>query len=94
MRHYRVIQPEEVLDDRYALGGVGEACPGDSGGPTFLGPLADADKRRTIIAVTSGFKGSNCKTNRAVTARIDNGDVQSWIAWQIEQGLDRSMMAS
>jgi len=88
VRNYQVIPPEEVFDDRNALGRAGEACPGDSGGATFLGPLADSgDKRRTIIAVTSGFKGPHCRTARAVTARVDNLDVQSWIDWQIAQWL-------
>jgi hypothetical protein len=88
VRHYRLIPPEQIFDDRWALGGVDESCPGDAASPTFLGPLAaSGNKRRTVVAVTSGHQGSDCRTTRAVTARIDNLDVQSWIAFQTEQWL-------
>src|SRR5262249_28200510 len=91
LRHYQVISPEQIFDDRHALGGVGEACPGVSGSPTFLGPLAaSGNKRRIVLAVTSAFQsieGSDCRHSRSITARIDNADVQSWIAMQIEQWL-------
>lgn len=45
IRHYKVISPGQVFDDRFAIGGPGEICFGDSGGPTFLGPLAESGNK-------------------------------------------------
>jgi hypothetical protein len=87
VRHYRVILPEQIFDESAAIGGPGENCFGDSGGPTFLGPLAGSGKkRRQIIATTSGFEGRTCSTTSVVT-RIDNENVQAWIAQEIAKFL-------
>jgi len=88
IRYYRVISPEQIFDGSEAIGGPGENCFGDSGGPTFLGPVADSgDKRRAIVATTSGFAGTRCSTGDSVVSRIDSEDVQSWIAQEIEKFL-------
>lgn len=89
IRHYRVIAPEQPFDDRQAIGGLGENCFIDSGGPTFRGPVGESgEKRRAIVATTSGwFEGNTCATGRSVVSRIDNEEVQSWIARQIEHFL-------
>jgi len=88
IRHYRVISPRQAFDAAWAFGSQGDGCFGDSGGPTFLGPLGESgNKRRAIITTASAFLGASCSTGRSVVARIDNEDVQSWIAQQIKQWL-------
>jgi hypothetical protein len=83
VRHYRVISPQQPFDESTAIGGPATACFGDSGGPTFLGPLADSgEKRRQILATQSGNTGTTC-ANPTVVARIDNHNVQAWIAQEI-----------
>jgi len=83
VRHYRVISPQQPFDESTAIGGPATACFGDSGGPTFLGPLADSgEKRRQIIATTSAVEGTTC-SDTSVVARIDNVNVQAWIAQEI-----------
>ena len=88
VRYYRVIRPEQIFDDRQAIGGTGENCFGDSGGPTFLGPPGESGGRqRAIVATTSAFVGGAgiCSASRSIVTRIDNADVQSWIAEQVEE---------
>jgi len=92
IRRYRVVSPAEVFDDRSAQGAPGEVCPSvagfASGSMRFLGPLGNSGgKRRTVITSSSGFKGNDCTTGRSGLARIDNEDVQSWIAQQIQHFL-------
>jgi hypothetical protein len=85
VRHYRVIEPERVYDDGMAIGGPGENCFGDSGGPTFLGPLASSgNKRRSIVATTSAFIPPRCSTGSSIVTRIDSEVVQSWIDQEIK----------
>jgi hypothetical protein len=56
-----------------------------SGTPAFLGPIGESgNKRRTVIAIGSGFSGHDCATGRSGLARIDNEDVLSLIAAQTQ----------
>jgi hypothetical protein len=89
VRRYKLIPgPYQAFDEGTAIGSVGENCQGDSGSPTFLGPLPESGrKRRPIVALTSAFEGSNCRTGRSFLARVDSTDVQSWIADEIEKFL-------
>ncbi|MBV9491859.1 MAG: hypothetical protein JO069_19360 [Verrucomicrobia bacterium] len=88
IRRYRLKMLDYVIDDRWAQWVYPtDTCFADSGGPVFLGPLGDSDReQRYIVAVTSGFKGSTCP-NAAINARVDNEDVQRWIAQQIREWL-------
>jgi hypothetical protein len=84
VRHYVVVPPEQVLDDRRNTGGSGQICLGDSGGPTFFGPIGDSgQKRREVLAVTSATVGG-CST-ASIFARVDNADVLAWISQQVQQ---------
>jgi len=84
VRHYVVVSPEQVWDDRRTTGGSGQICLGDSGGPTFFGPIGDSgNKRREVAAVTSATVG-DCSTG-SIFARVDNADVPAWIDQQVQQ---------
>jgi hypothetical protein len=86
VRHYVVVPPEQVWDDRRTIGGSGQICLGDSGGPTFFGPIGDSgDKRREVVAVSSATAG-DCSTG-SIFARVDNADVLAWIDYQTSQWL-------
>ena len=51
---------------------------------SFLGPLAESGhKRREIVSTTSAFKGAPCSTAASIVSRIDNENVQAWIAQEI-----------
>jgi hypothetical protein len=84
IRRYRSKLLDHVIDDRWAQWIYpSDTCFGDSGGPVFLAPPGNSGReRRFIVAVTSGFKGSTCPKT-AINARVDNEDVQRWIAQQI-----------
>jgi hypothetical protein len=90
-RRYRVIpSPYDIFDEATAIGRPAESCVGDSGSPTFLGPLGDSgNKRRSVVALTSAFYSPDCRTGRSIVTRIDNEDVQSWIVQEIERFLER-----
>ena len=89
VRHYVTVPPEQVWDDRRTTGGSGQICLGDSGGPTFLGPIgASGRKRREVVALTSASVG-DCSTG-SIFARIDNADVLAWIDNQMKQWLSIS----
>jgi hypothetical protein len=89
VRHYMVVPPEQVWDDRRTIGGSGQICLGDSGGPTFLGPIgASGRKRREVAAVTSATVG-DCSTG-SIFARVDHPDVLAWIDYQMKQWLAMS----
>lgn len=91
IRRYRSKLLDHVIDDRWAQWVYPtDTCFADSGGPVFVGPLGDSGhERRYIVAVTSGFKGADCP-NAAINARVDNEDVQRWIAQQIRAWLPES----
>src|SRR5215471_8613536 len=57
-RHYVSIPSTDIFDDRHITGSPGVICLGDSGGPVFLGPIAESgNKRRTVAAITSATVG-------------------------------------
>jgi hypothetical protein len=91
VRRYRLIPgPYQVFDDATAIGKPGESCVGDSGSPTFIGPLGGSgNKRREILALTSAFEPPDCRKGRAFVTRIDNPGVHSWIAEEIGKFLSR-----
>ena len=87
VRRFRLIPgPYQVFDEATAIGSAGETCLGDSSSPTFLAPLPESGrKRRPMVAISEAFEPPNCRTGRSFLARLDNDDLQVWIADEIKK---------